>query len=173
MATCVFILAIPSLEKVSDSFTLQLAALIGALALYTITLAAHLQGYVNLGRMYNSTLLSRSTQFVIAGVLFFGSTVITNIFVQYTFDPIKIEVANTAVGFAATLLLIPWILFMIATFRLYKTLGIWMIVAVCITPLAVLFIWKPWLVILTIALSTYFFYRASRSNGARLFSSYR
>ncbi len=162
VAVCVFVLALPSVYEVAASFTIQSVMLLASILLYIVTLVAHMQGYVYLGRKYDSVLMVRSTQFIMAGLVFFGIVVIAATVAEPWLTPFEVYFANAAIGFFTMLLLIPALLFAVGMVRMYKKLGIWTIVAACISPAAVIFIWKPWFVALIVAVSAYFFYRESR-----------
>ncbi len=162
IATCVFILVISAAYTLTTSFTVQLLMLVVALVLYIATLVAHIQGYVYLGKKCNSVFLIRSAQLVIGGLVFFGIAYIAWILAVLAFGEYE-PLAIAVLGLSVILLLVPALLFAVAILRMYRLWGITTIASAALVPAAV-FIVQPWPTALVVAISTYFFYRATKGS---------
>ncbi len=162
IAVCLFILTIPSINTLTENLNLvvRLAVLVAPLSLFALTLVFHMRGYAELGRMNDSTLLTRSAQSIMAGFVFFELTVLASIFADVFLTELEVELSNTAVGLSITVLVIPAVLFAWAILRMYGRYGVATIAAASLTPAAVAFMWRPWPVAFVAAASVYLLYRA-------------
>jgi len=160
IATCVFILVIPTINAATSSFAIRFPVLVIPLALFAATLTAHMQGYVQLGRKLGSMLLIRSTQALMFALPVFMLSVIWSICANIWFSDTA-KFADAIIGLLVSLSLIPAILFAIAIMKTYKRFGILTIAIAAIMPTAVATMWRPWPIALLVALSAYFLFRIS------------
>ncbi len=156
-----FMLAIPAFNASDPGPSLSLFVITIALALYGGTLIWHLDGYAVIGELYSSRVLSISSRALMWLFGMFIASVVATVFAAFIFGGSSLErsFGDASVGLSMTLMAIPALAFAYSLISRYREFGSLTVAAACVVPIAVFFMWRPWLPILFVALSSYFLYR--------------